>query len=114
MSWLIKKIRSERWKVFQVLEIQNRNCHSIQDLLISQEDFDLFVKRHEFLNPISENNNAMIDFYVMIDPIGRFYQNTGKVYRFSRSILEVGILNALKDIRFNCNKFFERRGIYVW
>jgi len=113
MAWLIEKVKPNRWKVFQVLEIQNRYWYS-RDLLISQEEFEFFVKRHENLNPISENNNVMIDSYIMIDPIGRFYQNTGKIYQFSRPILEVGILNALKDIKFNRNKFLERGGIYAW
>lgn len=99
--------------MLQVLDIQNRDWNS-RDLLISQEEFEFFVKRHEKLNPISENNNTMINSYIKIDPIGRFYQNTGKIYQFSKSILEVGILNALKDIKFNRNKFLERDGIYAW
>ncbi len=35
MSWLLEKINPNRWKVFQVLEIEGRNCQSIQELLIS-------------------------------------------------------------------------------
>lgn len=68
LSNLIKEIEPDRWKVFQVLEIQNINSGSVHDLLISQEEFEQFVKRHENLNPIFEENEAMIEFYIMIDP----------------------------------------------
>lgn len=113
ISDTIMKLRPDRWKVFQVLEIKGQNSSSIKDLLITQKEFEQFIKRHEHLNPIVENNDAMIESYTMIDPIGRFYQNTGKKYYCSRPILEVGVLNALNDIKYNYAKFIERGGIYV-
>ena len=114
MSWLLEKINPDRWKVFQVLKIEGRNCHSIKELLMSQEEFEFFVKRHENLSPISENNDNMIDSYVMIDPQGRFCQNNGNIYVFSHPILEVGIINALNEVNYNYAKFLERGGLYVW
>ena len=114
MSWLIERINPDRWKVFQVLKIQDRNCQSIQDILISREEFDVFTKKHRKLNPIFENNDAMIESYMMIDPQGRFYQNSGKIYIFSRPILEVGVIYALNEIQYNHDKFVERGGLYAW
>jgi len=66
--------------------------------MISQEEYESFVKRHEILSPISENNNDMIDSYVMIDPKGIFYQNNGNTYIFSNLILDVGVINALNEV----------------
>ena len=114
ISWLLEKINPDRWKVFQVLKIEGRNCHSIKELLMSQEEFEFFVKRHEKLNPISENNDNMIDSYVMIDPQGRFYQNNGNIYVFSHPILEVGMINALSEVNYNYAKYLERGGLYAW
>ena len=114
MVWLIDCINPDRWKVFQVLEIEERNCHSIQDLMLSQGEFESFIKKHEGLNPISENNSNMIDSYVMIDPKGSFYQNNGNIYVFSSPILEVGISSALSEVKYNYDKFLERGGLYAW
>lgn len=66
-----------------MLKIEERNYHSIQDLIISQEELDVFIKKHKNLNFISENDRNMIDSYIMIDPQGRIYQNRGNSYKFS-------------------------------
>ena len=114
MFSLIDKIQPDRWKVFQVLKIEERNCYLIQDLMISQGEYESFVKRHEILSPISENSIDMIDSCVMIDPQGRFYQNNGNFYIFSNPILEVGVINALNEVQYNYAKFLERGGLYAW
>lgn len=41
----------------------------------------------------------------MIDPLGRFYQNTENHYNFSSQILKVGFKNALNEIYYNPVKF---------
>ena len=114
LSWLIEKIKPQRWKVFQILEIKNQAQQELSKLLISNSEFKFFVERHQFLKPIVENNNTMLESYLMIDPCGRFYQNTGNIYIFSRPILEVGLENALGDISFDFVKFIERGGLYAW
>jgi len=114
MSDVIIRVRPDRWKVFQVLEIKGQNSSSIKDLLITEEQFEQFIERHENLNLIVEKNDAMIESYIMIDPMGRFFQNTGNIYHFSRPILDVGISNALNDIKYNHAKFIERGGIYTF
>lgn len=114
MSWLIEKINPERWKVFQILEIRNQACNDLNDLLISDSNFENFVKRHEYLHPIVESNHLMLESYLMIDPFGRFYQNTDNFYIFSRPILDVGFQTALTDITYDHVKFLQRGGLYAW
>ena len=114
LSWLIKKLKPERWKVFQVLEIKNQNHINLRDLLISDTEFTIFVENHKNYHPIIENNDLMMESYLMIDPLGRFYQNTENHYNFSRPILKVGLKNALSEIYYNPIKFIERGGIYAW
>ena len=82
--------------------------------MLSKDEFEFFLKKHEGFSPISENSSAMIDSYVMIDPQGRFYQNSGKSYKFSKKILQVGVINALKEVGYNYAKFIERGGLYIW
>ena len=114
MTHIISEIKPDRWKVFQMLEIQGMNNASIKNLLITTKQFSYFVIRHKNLNPIIEDNNQMVESYLMIDPTGRFYQNSNNKYHYSRPILEVGINEALNEINFNCAKFVERGGIYAW
>lgn len=89
ISHLIQIIESTRWKIFQVLEIIGQNNDSVKDLLITKDQFKFFVERHKNLDPIAENNDAMIESYVMIDPI-------------------------VNEINYNYTKFLERGGLYEW
>jgi len=114
MGKLLEILKPDRWKVFQVLPIKNENCEYVSDLLISRKQFEFFIKRHKKYNPIVENNNLMINSYVMIDPRGRFFQNSSKSYSFSQPILKVGIKTAFKEIHWNYLKFVERNGVYGW
>ena len=114
LTWLIKIIEPERWKVLQILEIKNLKNNTINKLLISKTEFEDFVNRHRLLNPIAETNHLMIESYLMIDPYGRFYQNTENSYHFSKPILEIGFKNALSEITYNSLKYMQREGLYAW
>jgi radical S-adenosyl methionine domain-containing protein 2 len=119
LSGLVRQVRPERWKVFQVLAIHGQNDGAIEPLLITDEQFHSFVVRHaglaaEGLAPIPENNEAMTGSYLMIDPLGRFFDNVGGRLNFSRPILEVGIEEALHDVQFSLVRLQKRGGIYQW
>ena len=106
LSGFIDKVEPNKWKVFKVLPVKTSQYN------ISESDFLKFLDRHkEFKNIISsEDNDEMTDSYLMIDPIGMFFQNSsfGEEYYYSQPIIEVGINKAIKEIRFNAQKFFER------
>ena len=119
MSELVRRMRPERWKVFQVLPVRGQNDGSVEDLLISAEQFEAFLARHRHLAaegypPIAEDNDAMRGSYVMIDPLGRFYDNIGGIYRYSEPILEVGLAKALGQVGFSSKKLRARGGLYDW
>ena len=119
MSRLVRRMAPERWKIFQVLRIVGQNDGRVEPLLVTREQFRAFVTRHEHLRSegvqiIAEDNDAMIDTYVMVDPLGRFYGNTDGVHRTSPPILEVGVRRALGAIRFDPAKFEARGGRYAW
>lgn len=66
------------------------------------------------LGPVAEDNEAMTDSYAMIDPLGRFYGNHGGRYVFSRPILEVGVAEALAEVKFEVQRLAARGGLYLW
>lgn len=103
---LIANIKPEKWKVFQVLPVLNNN------LLVSDEQFSGFVKRHASLKDVmvAEDNEAMTNSYLMINPQGRFYQNsaTQKGYVYGDLILEVSVKQALEVCEINWETFTSR------
>lgn len=118
MSAVVRDMRPERWKVFQMLRIFGQNDGS-DDLLVSHDDFQAYVARHahlaaEGLGPVPEDNEAMTGSYVMIDPLGRFFDDVDSRHFYSRPIVEVGVAAALSDVRWERAKFEARGGRYEW
>ncbi len=70
--------------------------------------FKLFVQLLAVPSMMTSNS------YMMVDPQGRFYQNTDNLYIFSKPILECGVDNALKDVYLDRIKFLKRGGNYAW
>lgn len=119
MSQLIREIAPERWKVFQVLKVNGQNDGVVEPLLISASQFGAFIARHAPLEalgfpPVAEDNDAMIDTYVMVDPLGRFFGNTDGIHRTSAPILEVGVHAAAAAMEFDAAGFEARGGRYDW
>ena len=111
----------QRWKIFKILEIQGENEASYNDLSITEEQFQMFVARHEHLRSkgvtIAEENNAdMTQSYIMVTPDGKFYQNNDddeyRKYQYSENILDVGVKRALECVGFDSQKFEKRGGSY--
>lgn len=115
ITTLIEELNPDRLKFLQILPIINENDVAVQDLLISKKQFQEFVDRHRHLNPVSEDNNAMIGSYVMLDPLGRFFQNFGNRITYSKSILEIDTpIDALRQVGWDKDLFIRRGGIYEW
>ena len=105
LSPLIEAIQPDKWKILQMLP-------RVTDFLsIMDSDFNKFVARHQKFQEISviEDNNAMCNSYIMIDPKGRFYQsNSAKTIQYSEPITKIGCEEAFKQISF-CEEKFEAR-----
>lgn len=80
--------------------------------MVSDADFQGFVARHQSLGDVMcvEDNTEMIESYVMIDPLGRFFQNAfgQPSYRHSRPIPEVGVDHAFAAVGMDPAKFCAR------
>lgn len=119
LTELLLALRPERWKALQVLAMDGQNDGRVEPLLIDEQTFSRFVARHRRLAEfgvwlIAEDNEAMTGSYAMVDPAGRFFDNTASTYRYSRPILDVGVKAAWQDIRFDPERFDKRGGHYDW
>jgi radical S-adenosyl methionine domain-containing protein 2 len=131
ISEFINEVYPMRWKIFQVLDIEGENYNnenkksatSIDDLLITNEEFDLYINRNlqnlkhkEIL--VKESNDLMRTSYILIDEYGRFLDCSkgGKIP--TNSILEVGLERAIEELMINDGKgfhkdlFYKRGGYY--
>jgi len=118
MSLLVRRIRPERWKIFQVLPVAGQN-DGIEPLLVSTPQFHSYVERHahlaaEGLDVIAEDNAAMTGSYIMIDPMGRFFDNVDGRLAYSPPILEVGVERAFASVRWERDRLVARGGLYPW
>ena len=115
----IKRARPERWKILQVLPVKGQNDESIEDYLITDGQFQEYIERNRIVESdgvviVAENNDAMTGSYIMVDPAGRFFDNAKGRHTYSKSIIEVGVEKALKEVFVDAERFLRRDGIYDW
>lgn len=114
MGEFIRHAEPEDWKLFQVLPIKGQNDLKIDDFIISDKQFQFFLNIHKELENITriipENNSQMTGSYVMVDPAGRFIDNTYGEYRYSEPILKVGVKLAIRGMSYDTRKFEDRGG----
>ena len=126
-------------QVFQVLLLDGENTGkdtgSIRDareLVITDAQFQAFLDRHKDQPSLVPESNAMMkDSYLMLDEkmryiftiyfdthddrlCGRFLNCTDGGKKPGRSLLDVGVQEALKDAGFDEKAFFDRGGVYEW
>jgi radical S-adenosyl methionine domain-containing protein 2 len=106
LTSLISTLAPSRWKVLRMLPAVTN------DLAVSDAQFQSFVERHSALSNIMcvEDNDDMVQSYIMVDPHGRFFQNrTGQTgYDYSASIIDVGALAAFESMKWSAQKFSAR------
>jgi len=122
MNENIQELSPARWKVFQVLLLDGENTgaesNSLRDgrdLVITKEQFQAFLDRHKGQKSlVPEDNEAMKDSYLNLDEHMRFLncETGGKIP--GRSLLNVGVQEAIKDAGWNEQAFRDRGGIFEW
>ena len=115
----IVKALPERWKLLQVLPVVGQNDRRVNEHLVSVDEFQEYVERTRRVEAagitvVPESNDLMTGSYVMVDPAGRFFDNVAGQHTYSRPILEVGVLEALRDVSVVPEKFRSRNGLYDW
>lgn len=116
----IKDLNPCRWKVFQCLLIGGENAGTdairhAESYVVSEDDFRSFLDRHDSLSClVPESNNFMRNSYLILDEYMRFLDCTNGDKDPSKSLLDVGVYNALMFSGFDEKMFFKRGGKYVW
>jgi len=118
MGDFIRYAKPHRWKLFQVLPMKGQNDMNIENYKISNKQFQLFIDNHIRIKDITcivpESNNQMTGSYAMVDPAGRFYDNTTGSHTYSKPILEIGARLAIQQMNYDLTKFISRGGLYNW
>ena len=115
----IRVAKPERWKLLQALPVKGQNDAQIDDFIITPAQFEAYVRRNRIVENdgiavVPENNEAMTESYVMIDPAGRFFDNVQGSHRYSEPILKVSVKEALKQVSIDPERFRQRGGEYDW
>ena len=113
----VRDIQPERWKIFQVLPVIGQNDTNIEEFKITQSQFESYVERNRVVENdgvrvVAENNELMTASYVMVDPWGRFFDDSAGQHKYSEPILDVGVDAALRQVTFDSDRFVARGGIY--
>lgn len=116
MRPLIRRLKPDRWKVFQVLHIRGQNDLHFDELSITDDQFNYFKslnqKPIEGGNPVFESSHEMVDSYFMLSPSGKVMSNregTNRVFTDLASINNQNITQIL-DIQ----QYLDRGGVYSW
>ncbi|CAB9501017.1 Radical S-adenosyl methionine domain-containing protein 2 [Seminavis robusta] len=118
----VRQLDPCRWKVFQVLLLDQENMgneQSLRDarpLVVSDDQFQSFVQRHQphFPQLVPEDNSAMQNSYLLLDEDLRFLDCSTGAKIPGESILDVGVYPALAQAGFDHDMFHLRGGVYDW
>jgi radical S-adenosyl methionine domain-containing protein 2 len=116
MHQLIEAMDPHRWKVFQMLHIRGQNDSCVNDLSISDQQFEYFRKNHQDvrlqnnLKPTFESSDDMIGSYLILDPSGKVLSNNGGKY--TPFELDEFLLDS--SIVVDSNKYIGREAVYAW
>nr|WNS68488.1 viperin [Trachinotus ovatus] len=120
MTEHIIKLNPVRWKVFQCLLIDGENAgetalREAERFVISGQQFREFVDRHSSVSClVPESNEKMRNSYLILDEYMRFLDCREGRKDPSKSILDVGVTDAICFSGFDEAMFLERGGKYVW
>ncbi|KOS16613.1 Radical S-adenosyl methionine domain-containing protein 2 [Escovopsis weberi] len=118
MNQHIETLSPFRWKVFQVLIVEGENdsektLRDARKFTITDDQFEDFCEKHKHHKSfVAEPNRLMAASYLLVDEYMRFIDKDGN--KLSQSILDVGVEEAMKDIKWDVDAFEERGGVYDW
>ncbi|XP_063040197.1 S-adenosylmethionine-dependent nucleotide dehydratase RSAD2 [Engraulis encrasicolus] len=120
MAENISQLNPVRWKVFQCLLIAGENVgedslREAERFVISDQQFQDFLDRHRSITClVPESNEKMRDSYLILDEYMRFLDCREGRKDPSKSILDVGVEEAIQFSGFDETMFLKRGGKYVW
>lgn len=97
----LQQLNPDKIKVFRQVPYNGQSG-------ITNEQFAVFLEKNTIKSGLRfvENNLEMIHSYLMIDPLGRFFQNGSQIeYKYSDMIHHVGLKRALENIAFDVERY---------
>lgn len=116
----IQALNPIRWKVFQclLLEGENVGADALRDaerFYINDQLFETFLATHKDITTlVPESNAKMQNSYLILDEYMRFLDCRSGSKIPSKSLLDVGVADALKFSGFDDAMFKKRGGFYKW
>ncbi len=118
LAGLVVEIAPERWKIMRMLKVDGENDSAALSVAVSSEQFRNFVGANTAepgsIAVVIEDNMDMTSSYVMVDPAGRFLDNSIGRYSVSSPILNVGVQVAYQEMNYDKVNFIHRGGLYDW
>ncbi|XP_061897564.1 S-adenosylmethionine-dependent nucleotide dehydratase RSAD2 [Entelurus aequoreus] len=120
MAEPIVQLSPVRWKVFQCLLIDGENVgekalREAERFTISDQQFQEFLDIHSSVSClVPESNEKMRNSYLILDEYMRFLDCREGRKDPSKSILDVGVEEAITFSGFDEKMFLKRGGKYVW
>jgi len=112
---LIYLAKPDRWKVFQALRIEGQNDHQFDEIKVSAFQFSDFLWRHsKQTSMVPENNKKMTGSYLLVDPLGRLFENSSGKHTYSLPVQDSSVAECLKQINLDRSMFIKRGGLYKW
>ncbi len=109
---LIEDIRPRRIKAFRAITIRNANDNSGDNWSITSEQFESFRENHcDVQRMVFEDNDDVIDSYLMFDPIGRWMVNSDGVQYF---LPFEQLVREGPDSVLDVNRYYGRGAVYDW
>lgn len=103
MAAFVRDLAPERWNVLRVLPVRGQNDGKVEPLLVTASQFAAFLSRHSGLATdgieiVGEDHEDIVGGYAMIDPLGRFFDDTKGHHTYSQPILDVGVHEAFAQV----------------
>jgi radical S-adenosyl methionine domain-containing protein 2 len=116
MRPLIRRLKPDRWKVFQILHIKGQNDLHFNELSITDDQFNYFKSLNqeqiEGVTPVFEGNHDMIASYFMLSPSGMVMSNIDGANRtfFPLEDINQDNISQVLDVQ----QYLGRAAIYPW
>lgn len=115
MNKFIEQSQPQRWKVFQTLRVEGQNDTQFEEIKATDEQFKSFIERHKSQSAlVPEDNELMTGSYLLVDPLGRLFENSAGKHTYSDSLINNPLNKCLSQINLNREMFLKRGGIYQW
>jgi radical S-adenosyl methionine domain-containing protein 2 len=115
MNYFIDWAKPDRWKVFQALRVKGQNDKQWDEVKVEDWQYQSFIDNHSKQKAlVIEDNRLMTGSYLLIDPLGRLFENSAGKHTYSDSLINNNIDHCLSQINLNRETFIARGGVYEW